>query len=141
MYAAYHVERLRLQAVLLHGDVTQPSPVSMFLQVPQFAFLAFAEIFVYTTIMDFAISHAPDSMKSRINAVNTFMGSIANVVAGVMTTACSLWIPPSNPNLGHYDRFYLLLGALSLVGGFGFHLLRENKKGTMGMKASYGSIS
>merc|ERR1719424_391955 len=83
MYSAYHVERLRLQAVALHGDLSQPSPVSMFLQVPQFAFVAFAEIFVYTTIVDFAISQAQDSMKSRINAVNTFMGSIANVIAGV----------------------------------------------------------
>merc|ERR1719262_531363 len=127
MYSAYHVEKLRLQAAR-HGDITKPSPVSMFLQIPQFAFVAFAEIFIYTTIMDFAISQAPSSMKSRINAVNTFMGCIANIIAGVMTTACSSWIPPTNPNYGHYDRFYLLLGVLSLFGGLGFHLLRESKK-------------
>lgn len=139
MYAAYHVERLRLQAAM-HGDMTKPSPVTMFLQIPQFAFVAFAEIFVYTTIMDYAISQAPDSMKSRINAVNTFMGSIANVIAGVMTTACSSWIPPTNPNYGHYDRFYLLLGGLSLIGGLGFHLLRESKKPLLANKASYSSI-
>merc|ERR1719174_2218117 len=138
MYSAYHVEKLRLHAVV---DITQPSPLSMLFQIPQFAFVAFAEIFVYTTIMDFAISQAPDSMKSRINAVNTFMGSIANVIAGVMTTACSTWIPPSNPNHGHYDRFYLLLGALSFIGGLGFHLLREfeSRKPIQGKKASYGS--
>merc|ERR1719183_2595443 len=144
MYSAYHVERLRLQAVALHGDITQPSPVSMFLQIPQFAFVAFAEILIYTTIMDFAISQAPVSMKSRINAVNTFMGCIANVIAGVMTTACSSWIPPTNPNHGHYDRFYLLLGAMSLVGGLGFHLLRETKKPAVsnGSKkaAHYGAV-
>jgi len=140
MYSAYHVERLRLQAVALHGDMTHPAPVSMFWQLPQFAFVAFAEIFIYTTIMDFAISQAPDAMKSRINAVNTFMGSIANVIAGVMTTACSSWIPPSNPNLGHYDRFYLLLGALCLLGGLGFNMLREApKKSLLAKKASYGS--
>jgi len=137
MYSAYHVEKLRLLAVT---DITKPSQASMFLQIPQFAFVAFAEIFIYTTIMDFAISQAPDSMKSRINAVNTFMGSIANVIAGVMTTACSTWIPPSNPNHGHYDRFYLLLGALSFVGGLGFHMLRETKKPEKGAKAAYGAI-
>lgn len=137
MYSAYHVEQLRLHSV---GDITQPSAVSMLWQVPQFAFVAFAEIFVYTTIMDFAISHAPDSMKSRINAVNTFMGCIANVIAGVMTTACSTWIPPSNPNLGHYDRFFLLLGGLSFVGGLGFHFLRETpKKPAAGAKLAYGA--
>jgi len=141
MYSAYHVERLRLQSVAFHGDFTKPAMVSMFMQIPQFAFVAFAEIFVFCTIMDFAISQAPDSMKSRINAVNTFMGSIANVVAGVMTTACSSWIPPTNPNLGHYDKFYLLLGALSFIGGLGFHLLREieSRKPIQGKKASYGS--
>jgi len=138
MYSAYHVEKLRLHAVV---DITQPSPLSMLFQIPQFAFVAFAEIFVYTTIMDFAISQAPDSMKSTINAVNTFMGSIANVIAGVMTTACSTWIPPSNPNHGHYDRFYLLLLGLSFLGGLGFHLLRETKTPTKGMKAAaYGAI-
>merc|ERR1719316_2533777 len=137
MCSAYHVERLRIQAVMLHGNIAQPAPVSMFLQIPQFAFVAVAEIFIYTTIMDFAISQAPDSMKSRINAANTFMGSIANVIAGVMTTACSSWIPPTNPNYGHYDRFYLLLGGLSLIGGLGFHLLRETKKPLLTNKASY----
>jgi len=135
MYSAYHVERVRLQAAM-HGDITKPSPVSMFLQIPQFAFVAFAEIFIYTTIMDFAISQAPSSMKSRINAVNTFMGCIANIIAGVMTTACSSWIPDTNPNMGHYDRFYILLGALSLIGGLGFHLLRESKKPSLKAKAS-----
>jgi dipeptide/tripeptide permease len=139
MYSAYHVERVRLQAVM-HGNMAHPSPVSMFLQIPQFAFVAFAEIFVYTTIMDFAISQAPNSMKSTINALNTFMGSIANVIAGVMTTWCSSWIPPSNPNYGHYDRFYLLLGALSLAGGIGFHMLRETRKSSMAMKSAYSSI-
>lgn len=138
MYAAYHVERLRLQAAL-HGDITKPSPVSMFFQVPQFAFVAFAEIFIYSTMMDFAISQAPDSMKSRINAVNTFMGSVANVIAGVMTTMCSSWIPDTNPNYGHYDRFYLLLGALCLFGGLGFHLLRDSKKPILSKHVSYGS--
>lgn len=138
MYSAYHVERLRLQAVI---DITKPSPVSMLLQLPQFAFVAIAEIFVYTTIMDFAISQAPDSMKSTMNAVNTFMGCIANIIAGVMTTACSSWIPPSNPNLGHYDRFYLLLGALSFIGGLGFHMLRETKKPAMITKGAYGSVA
>merc|ERR1719265_926971 len=134
MYCAYHVEQMRLHAV---SDITKPSNISMLFQIPQFAFVAFAEIFIYTTIMDYAISQAPDSMKSRINAVNTFMGSIANVIAGVMTTACSSWIPPTNPNYGHYDRFYLLLGVLSLVGGFGFHLLREpTKKPLLSSKAS-----
>lgn len=139
MYSAYHVEKLRLHAVV---DITQPSSVSMLWQVPQFGFVAFAEIFVYTTIMDYAISHAPVSMKSTINATNTFMGCIANVIAGVMTSACSTWIPASNPNLGHYDKFYLLLGGLSLVGGLGFHVLRETtKKPTIGGKASYGSTA
>jgi len=139
MYAAYHVERVRLQAAFL-GDISKPSPVSMFLQVPQFAFVAFAEIFVYTTIMDFVISQAPDSLKSTLNATNMFMGSIANVIAGLMTTACSSWIPESNPNNGHYDRFYLLLGALSFIGGVGFHLIRESKKPIAGKKAaSYGT--
>jgi hypothetical protein len=58
-----------------------------------------------------------------------------------MTTACSTWIPPSNPNHGHYDRFYLLLLGLSFLGGLGFHLLRETKTPTKGMKAAaYGAI-
>lgn len=139
MYAAYHVERLRLQGVALHGDPSRPSPISMLLQIPQFAFVAFAEIFVYTTIMEYAFSLAPASMKSSINAVNIFMGCIANVIAGFMTTFCSSWIPPTNPNNGHYDRFYLLLGALCFVGGVGFHLLRETNKPISKKKASYGS--
>lgn len=143
MYSAYHVEKLRLHAVT---DINQPSPLSMLFQIPQFAFVAFAEIFIYTTIMDFAISQAPDSMKSTMNAVNTFMGCIANVIAGVMTTEFSTWIPSTNPNHGHYERFYLLLGALCLLGGLGFHMLRENTKPAMAMKpgleaAAYGSLT
>jgi len=39
----------------------------------------------------------------------------------------------------HYDRFYLLLGALCLLGGLGFNFLRESRKPLMGMKAFYGS--
>lgn len=129
MCSAYYVEKVRLHAAT---DVSKPSSASMFLQIPQFAFVACAEILIYTTIMDFAISQAPISMKARINALNCCMSSIANFIAAVMTTVCSTWIPPSNPNNGHYDRFYLLLGALSLVGALGFHLLREKRCASQG---------
>merc|ERR1712226_458111 len=90
--------------------------------------VAFAEILVYTTAMDFAFSLAPDSMKSTINAVNISMMSIADIIAGIMTTACSAWIPENNPNLGHYDRFYLLLGFMCLMTAIGFYLLRGTTK-------------
>lgn len=137
MYSAYHVERLRLNAVQV---VAHPSPVSIFLQIPQFAFVALAEVFVYTTIQDYAFSLAPNSMKSMLNGVNLFAGCIANVIAGVMTTACSEWIPPSNPNLGHYDHFYMLLGVMCAFGGLGFHLLRDTPATKADRKASYGAV-
>lgn len=142
MYSAYHVESIRLQDVHMYGKIADPSPASIFLQIPQFAFVAFAEVFVYTTIQDYAFSLAPDSMKASINAVNLFAGAIANIIAGVMTTYFSDWIPPTNPNLGHYDHFYLLLGLLCLVGGFGFHLLHQftKPKSLAGKKAAYGSV-
>merc|ERR1719473_376355 len=141
MYAAYKVETLRLQAVAMDGRLQDPAPVSILLQIPQFAFVAIAEIFVYTTIQDYCFSLAPASMKSRINSANLFSGCVANVIAGVMTSACSAWIPPTNPNLGHYDRFYLLLGVLSLVGGLGFHLLRDSPKPAGSKKAAhYGAV-
>jgi dipeptide/tripeptide permease len=125
MLSAYHVEKLRLREVYMYGETINPSPASIFLQVPQFALVAFAEVFVYTTIQDYAFSLAPDSMKASINAANLFAGAVANVIAGMMATYLSDWIPPNNPNLGHYDQFYLLLGLLCLIGAFGFHSLRE----------------
>lgn len=142
MYSAYHVETIRLQEVHMYGKIADVSPASIFLQVPQFAFVAFAEVFVYTTIQEYAFSLAPENMKSSINAVNSFAGAIANVIAGVMTTSFSDWIPPTNPNLGHYDHFYLLLGLLCLIGGFGFHVLHQftKPKNVAGKKASYGSV-
>mmetsp|Transcript_24414 Transcript_24414/g.59244 ORF Transcript_24414/g.59244 Transcript_24414/m.59244 type:complete len:450 (+) Transcript_24414:91-1440(+) len=140
MMSAFYVERLRLHSVFM-ADPTKPSPVSIFMQVPQFMFVAFAEVFVYTTIQDYAFTVAPNSMKSTINAVNLFAGSIANVLAGLMTTMCSAWIPPTNPNMGHYDSFYVLLAGLSLVGGMGFLSLRETPKpmASLAVKGSYGS--
>jgi dipeptide/tripeptide permease len=139
MMSAFYVERLRLHSVFAL-DPTKPSPVSIFLQVPQFMFVAFAEVFVYTTIQEYAFSLAPNSMKSTINAVNSFAGSIANVLAGLMTTLCSSWIPPTNPNMGHYDSFYILLAGLSLVGGMGFLSLLERPKplASLAAKTNYG---
>jgi len=124
MCSAYHVERLRLRT-LSPGGLNQPSSLSILFQIPQFAFVAVAEVLVYTTIQEYAFSLAPASMKSTINAVNLLCGAIANVIAGVMTQWCSAWIPSSNPNLGHYDHFYLLLGVLCLIGGAGFHFLLQ----------------
>lgn len=142
MYAAHFVEKLRLTGVAA-GSLKHPSSLSIMFQVPQFAFVAFAEVFVYTTIQDYAFSLAPDSMKSTVNAVNLFCGSVANVIAGYMTTAFTSWIPPSNPNYGHYDCFYLLLCGICFLGALGFVALRE-RPAALGEKAAvlaaYGAI-
>ncbi|KAL5550942.1 hypothetical protein UlMin_001118 [Ulmus minor] len=99
------------------------SSLSIFWQVPQYAFIGASEVFMYVGQLEFFNAQSPDGLKSFGSALCMTSISLGNYVSSLLVSTVMTistednmpgWIP-GNLNKGHLDRFYFLLAALTMV--------------------------
>lgn len=104
-----------------HCDAS--SSLSIFWQVPQYAFVGASEVFMYVGQLEFFNAQAPDALKSFGSALCMTSISLGNYVSSFIVTIVMKisteddmpgWIP-GNLNRGHLDRFFFLLAGLTAV--------------------------
>ncbi|KAL4570531.1 hypothetical protein LXL04_026187 [Taraxacum kok-saghyz] len=104
-----------------HCDAS--SSLSIFWQVPQYAFVGASEVFMYVGQLEFFNAQAPDALKSFGSALCMTSISLGNYVSSFIVTIVMKisteddmpgWIP-GNLNRGHLDRFFFLLACLTAV--------------------------
>ncbi|XP_051142073.1 protein NRT1/ PTR FAMILY 7.1-like isoform X1 [Andrographis paniculata] len=120
MVAAGVTEMERLKRVIPGVRV---SPMSIFWQIPQYVLVGASEVFMYVGQLEFFNGQAPDGIKSfgsslcmaSISLGNFVSSMLVNVVMRITTGGNRLGWIPENLNLGHMDRFYFLIAALTAV--------------------------
>ncbi|KAL5862544.1 hypothetical protein ACOSQ3_000058 [Xanthoceras sorbifolium] len=99
------------------------SSLSIFWQVPQYAFIGASEVFMYVGQLEFFNAQTPDGLKSFGSALCMTSISLGNYVSSLLlTTVMKIstvdhmpgWVP-GNLNKGHLDRFYFLLAGLTTI--------------------------
>ena len=99
------------------------SSLSIFWQVPQYAFIGASEVFMYVGQLEFFNAQAPDGLKSFGSALCMTSISLGNYVSSLLVSMVMKistedhmpgWIP-GNLNKGHLDRFFFLLAALTSI--------------------------
>lgn len=124
MVSAGTVEYYRLKyAVKDCRHCEGASSLSIFWQVPQYAFIGASEVFMYVGQLEFFNAEAPDGLKSFGSALCMTSISLGNYVSSLLVTMVMKistedhmpgWIP-GNLNKGHLDRFYFLLAGLTTI--------------------------
>ncbi|CAL9137303.1 unnamed protein product [Musa textilis] len=120
MIVAGVVEVERLKRVVVPDE---PSELSIFWQIPQYALIGASEVFMYVGQLEFFNGQAPDGIKSfgsslcmaSISLGNYVSIMLVNIVTSVTSKRNSPGWIPRNLNSGHLDRFYFLLAALTLI--------------------------
>ncbi|KAL9297189.1 hypothetical protein ACSQ67_023085 [Phaseolus vulgaris] len=124
MVSAGTVEKFRLRYAIKDCDKCDgSSSLSIFWQVPQYVLTGASEVFMYVPQLEFFNGQAPEGLKSFGSALCMTSISLGNyvsslLVAIVMKISTKHDIPgwiPGNLNLGHLDRFFFLLAALTLA--------------------------
>ncbi|KAJ0987098.1 hypothetical protein J5N97_005454 [Dioscorea zingiberensis] len=127
MVAAGTVELERLKRV---KSPHEPSSLSIMWQIPQYALIGASEVFMYVGQLEFFNGQAPDGVKSFGSSLCMASISLGNYVSIMLVTIVMSvtkdgdrpgWIP-GNLNSGHLDRFFFLLGGLTLL-DFLFYLV------------------
>ncbi|XVF10998.1 hypothetical protein REPUB_Repub07fG0231400 [Reevesia pubescens] len=99
------------------------SSLSIFWQVPQYAFIGASEVFMYVGQLEFFNAQTPDGLKSFGSALCMTSISLGNYVSSLLVTMVMKistedhmpgWIP-GNLNKGHLDWFYFLLSGLTTI--------------------------
>ncbi|KAK4557507.1 hypothetical protein RGQ29_007314 [Quercus rubra] len=99
------------------------SSLSIFWQIPQYAFIGVSEVFMYVGQLEFFNAQTPDGLKSFGSALCLTSISLGNYVSSLLVSIVMKistedhmpgWIP-GNLNKGHLDRFFFLLAALTTV--------------------------
>ncbi|KAG4188359.1 hypothetical protein ERO13_A08G158800v2 [Gossypium hirsutum] len=99
------------------------SSLSIFWQVPQYAFIGASEVFMYVGQLEFFNAQTPDGLKSFGSALCMTSISLGNYVSSLLVTMVMKistedhmpgWIP-GNLNKGHLDWFYFLLAGLTTI--------------------------
>ena len=81
--------------------------VSIWWQVPQFAFIAFGEIFIISTSYEVAYTKSPDSLKAVASAFNLVGFAVAGFIAAALIQVCKPWFDSN-----HYDYYYGLFAGM-----------------------------
>ena len=99
------------------------SSLSIFWQIPQYAFIGVSEVFMYVGQLEFFNAQTPDALKSFGSALCLTSISLGNYVSSLLVSIVMKistedhmpgWIL-GNLNKGHLDRFFFLLAALTTV--------------------------
>jgi dipeptide/tripeptide permease len=86
---------------------SEPSSVSIWMQVPQFAFVAFGEIFIFSTSYEVAFTKSPEPLKAVASAFNLVGFAIAGFTGTALIQACKPWTEH-----GHYDYYFILFACI-----------------------------
>ncbi|KAJ9183099.1 hypothetical protein P3X46_007007 [Hevea brasiliensis] len=130
MVAAGITEIQRLKHVT-PGQKT--SSLSIFWQIPQYVFVGASEVFMYVGQLEFFNGQAPDGIKSFGSSLCMASISLGNYVSSLLVNMVMSitargqnpgWIP-NDLNMGHMDRFYFLIAALTAI-DFVFYLFCAN---------------
>ncbi|PIK49803.1 putative solute carrier family 15 member 4-like [Apostichopus japonicus] len=123
--AVVEIERKRIMeeghyiAQNLSTETFNASDLSVFVQIPQFAFIGASEVFASVTGLEFAYSQAPVALQGVImglflltTGLGSYFGSllvlIVNSISGMYGTQ---WLP-DDPNEGRLEYFFFLLAVL-----------------------------
>ncbi|XXG75725.1 hypothetical protein AAC387_Pa08g0236 [Persea americana] len=97
------------------------SSLSILWQIPQYVLIGASEVFMYVGQLEFFNAQTPDGLKSFGSALCMTSISLGNYVSSLLVTIVMEittkddrpgWIP-GNLNMGHMDRFYFLLAAMT----------------------------
>jgi solute carrier family 15 (peptide/histidine transporter), member 3/4 len=122
MMAAGIVEIERLKRVS-KTSLDEPSSLTIFWQIPQYALIGASEVFMYVGQLEFFNGQAPDGIKSFGSSLCMASISLGNYVSIMLVTIVmdvtvgekrTGWIP-ENLNHGHLDRFFFLLAGLTTI--------------------------
>ena len=105
-------------------------------QIPQYFFLAGAEVFCYIAQLEFFYAEAPDTMKSTCTslalltiALGSFLSSsIYAIVAAFTATGGSAGWISDNLNQGHLDYFFWAMAAMCTLNFFVYTAFAKNYK-------------
>jgi len=120
MVAAGVTEVARLKHVI-PGE--KASSLSIFWQVPQYVLVGASEVFMYVGQLEFFNGQAPDGIKSFGSSLCMASMSLGNymssllvyIVMGITERGGNPGWIPNNLNVGHLDRFYFLVAALTAL--------------------------
>ena len=94
---------------LLVKDV-ETGTVSIWLQVPQFAFVAFGEIFIFSTSYEVAFTKSPEALKAVASATNLVGFAIAGFTGSALFQVCGPWLKGN-----HYDYYFALFTGICAI--------------------------
>ncbi|XP_052818724.1 solute carrier family 15 member 4-like isoform X2 [Mya arenaria] len=96
------------------------SRISMFAQVPEFAFIGGSEVFTSISGLEFAYTQAPQFMQGLIMGLFLMTSGIGSYVASLLVAIVGAWHTsdssdwfPDEPNNGHLEYMLFLLAVLS----------------------------
>lgn len=98
---------LGVELVVMNAET---GTVSIWMQVPQFAFVAFGEIFIFSTSYEVAFTKSPEPLKAVASATNLVGFAIAGFTGSALIQLCSPWLKG-----GHYDYYYALFTGISAL--------------------------
>ncbi|XP_046366557.1 solute carrier family 15 member 4-like isoform X2 [Haliotis rufescens] len=130
------VEIYRKQSIADHGAIVQvlgherfnASSMSVFVQIPEYAFVGASEVFASITGLEFAFTQAPPSMQGLLTGLFLMTSGIGSFVSSAIlkiveaATTADPWFP-DDINNGKAEYLFFLLGGLMLVNFFGFLLV------------------
>ncbi|XP_038060134.1 solute carrier family 15 member 4-like [Patiria miniata] len=103
------------------GQTFNASDLSVFAQVPQYAFIGASEIFTSITGLEFAYSQSPKSMQGVVmglflvtTGLGSYIGSLLVIVVNAITSSSGEWIP-DEVNYGHLEFFFLVLAVIMAI--------------------------
>lgn len=126
MVAAGVLEIERLKQARRHGLIdndTDPVPLSIFWQIPQYFLVGAAEVFAMVGQIEFYFDQSPDAMRALGSALFLTTIALGNYLSTLLVTIVTHitehgeapgWIP-DNLNRGHIDYFFWLLAVLSFL--------------------------
>lgn len=123
MASAGAVEQYRLRQSRGGCRGGSSSSLSIMWQVPQYALVGASEVFMYVGQLEFFNAEAPDGLKSFGSALCMASISFGNFASELIVTAVMGvtgrggrlgWIS-EDLNVGHMDRFFFLLAAMTSV--------------------------
>lgn len=124
------LEIYRKKDIEAHGAITQTlgdqtfeaSQLTMFAQIPEFAFIGSSEVFASISGLEFAYTQAPKFMQGLIMGLFLMTSGLGSYVASLLVTIVKSWRTddasdwyPKEPNNGHLEYMMFLLAALAGV--------------------------
>lgn len=106
----------------LADDTFNASKISMFAQVPEFAFIGSSEVFASISGLEFAYTQAPKFMQGLIMGLFLMTSGLGSYVASLIVAIVKSWKKddasdwfPKEPNDGHMEYILFLLAVLTFI--------------------------